>query len=173
MSTKEPTVTRKKKDDLDDKIRENIKKYVSALIEVFKKENSEYRDELLKEENNEMRRKFLHKNIPDLKVPEGVKVEFKTKDLSAPRLTTKNKKGTTYRIVDGVEVFKLIKVLSPDETKSRNIKITTDELIDVDMHENFRDCEITLEMPFSDPVDDQTLCEIKYNEQEIVLTTCA
>ena len=107
-----------------------------------------------------------------MKIPDGVHVIFQTGHLHSPKIYVKDDEGQ-YWIREGSAPFSIVEKLSNGEAVTDTMWVAKAEEIDLVIHEAFKDTKIVLRLPFLDPSKDLTLFELKYDDKEIVLSTCA
>jgi hypothetical protein len=167
MNAQQPTVTVTKPKGVDEKIRSIYVNYMKLMLEAAT-------DEALKQElftSNEKRLYYLNNEV-GMVIPDGVQVVLQTGDLHSPQIFVKNDEGAFF-IEEGSAPFSITEKLKDGEVVTDTMTVTTAEEIDLTIHEAFADSKVVLKMPFLDPATDLTLFELKFDDKEIVLSTCA
>jgi hypothetical protein len=166
MSTQKPELTVSKPKGIDKKIRSIYVNYMQLMLDAAK-------DEALKNElfsSNERRLYYLNEKV-GMTVPAGVKVMLQTAGLNQPKVYVKDDQGQVW-VDEGSEPLKIIDRLNKGETVTDLMAITKPEEVDMDIHDSFSSSNVVLRLPFLDPSKDLTLFELKFDDKEIVLTTC-
>lgn len=167
MTAQKPELTVKKPKGIDEKIRKIYVNYMKLMLEAATNED-------LKEELFTSNKKRLHylNNEVGMKIPDGVHVIFQTGDLHSPKIYVKGEEGEFW-IREGSAPFSIVEKLSNGETVTDTMWVAKAEEIDLGIHESFKEAKIVLKLPFLDPTKDLTLFELKFDDKEIVLSTCA
>lgn len=166
MNVQEPKLTVKKSSGIDEEIRTIYVNYMQLMLDAAK-------DDTLREElftSNEKRLYYLNEKV-GMTIPDGVTVILGTGDIHVPKIYIKDKNEQIW-IDEGSSPFKIIEQLKNGKTVTHKMNITKPEEIDMEIHEKLKESEVVLQLPFLDPAKDLTLFELKYEDKEIVLTTC-
>jgi len=160
------SITVSKPEGLDQKIRNIFVNYLQLMVDAARDQN--LWDELFS--SNERRIYYLNEKV-GMTIPDDVTVVFDTESFHVPQLYIKDKDGIIW-ISEGSEPFKVIEKLHNGEEVTQMMEITEPTKINMTIHEKFKERNIVLNMTFFDPSRDTTLFSLKYDDKEIVLTTC-
>ena len=166
MSQQEPQLTVSKPKGIDEEIRSIYVNYMQLMLDAAN--DSTLREELFN--SNERRLYYLNEKV-GMTIPEGVEVMLQTSGLNQPKVYIKDDQEQIW-IDEGSEPLKIVERLNNGETVTDLMTITTPEEVDMTIHEAFNKSNIVLKLPFLDPNKDLTLFELKYDDREIVLSTC-
>ena len=166
MSVQEPELTVKRPKGIDEKIRSIYVNYMQLMLDAAN--NETLKNELFS--SNERRLYYLNEKV-GMTIPEGVHVLLQTSGLHQPRIYIQDDKDQIW-IDEGSEPLKIVERLNNGETVTDLMAVTTPEEVDMDIHEAFSSSNVVLKLPFLDPTKDLTLFELKYDDREIVLSTC-
>jgi len=158
------TVSKSEKDD--QKSRSIYVNYMQLMVDAARDKN--LWDELFS--SNERRVYYLNEKV-GMSIPDGVAVNFNNGSVHVPQLYMKDKEGMI-RVSEGSTIFKIIEKLNKGENVSQMMEIKESSEIGMAIQEKLKENNIVLNMTFFDPSRDTTLFVLKYDEKEIVLTTC-
>jgi len=166
MTAQPPEITIKKTAHVDEEIKQIYINYMQMMIDAAK--DPKLMEELFS--NNELRVKYLNEKV-GMKVPEGTKIIFKTKNIKTVKVYVKSENGSMY-MEEGPNSLKIFEKLNSGEMDTETLTLTSPKEVDVEVHESFKECNVVAMLPFLDPSRDLMLFELKFEDQEIVFTTC-
>lgn len=166
MSVQEPSLTVSKSPAIDEKIKSIYVNYLQLVLDAA-------RDPKLKEElfaSNKKRIEVLNDKV-GMTMPPNVHVIFDTKNFSSVKVYVKSKEGKFF-IEEGAKTLKIVEKLATGQTDTETMTLATTEEVDLNVHESFKDSDVVLRLPFVDPTSDLLLFELKYDDSEIIFSTC-
>jgi hypothetical protein len=166
MTAQPPEVTLTRSKQVDEEIRNIYINYMQMMLDAAK--DPQLMDKLFND--NDFRVKYLNEKV-GMKVPEGTTIIFKTENMRSVQVFIKDEAGVMY-IEEGLSNLKVIERLQSGEVEKEKLQLAKATEVDVDVKEAFEECTVVALLPFWDPKSDLILFELKFDDTEIVFTTC-
>jgi len=166
MSAESPKLTVSRSEAIDEKLTSIYINYMQMMLDAAK--DAKFREELFS--SNEKRVEYLNNKV-GMTMPKNVHVVFVTKGLKTVKVYVKNKEGNFF-IEEGARSLKIIDKLANGEVQTETMALTAHEEIDMDVRELCKESTVVVKLPFFDPTSDLLLFELKYDDNEIIFSTC-
>jgi hypothetical protein len=166
MTVQEPKLKVTKTPGINEKLKTLYINYMQMMIDCAK-------DPALKEElftSNDARVKYLNEKV-GMTIPDGVHVLWDTKNLQHVRIYIKDDSGKIYLNETG-STLDIVEKLNNGEIMEEHLKVTEREEIELNITNILNDSDIVLKLPFINPASDLMLFELKYDNTEIIFSTC-